>query len=137
MSTPTPHTPFVFMPADAYEELLQTVRDLKADHVQTPAADLPSMGLEPMRVYTAKEAAHFLGTKREQSVYEIPEEELPRARSIGTKVGFLGIHLVCYQLKLPPVDVAGAVEQFRQRLMQDRPKVRALHPSENGKTRVL
>ena len=95
------------------------------------------MGLEPMRAYRAKEVAELPGTKRVASVYEIPEDELPRAKRVGSSIGFLGINVLCYMHGRSPVDVAAMVEQFRQRLIQDRPTARALHATKNGKTRVL
>ena len=95
------------------------------------------LGLEPLRVYTAKEVARLLGTTRVASIYEIPEEELPRARRIGSGVGFLGLNVLCYVQGRPPVDLDALIDRYRDRLMQDRhpTAVRPLH--ENGKTRVL
>lgn len=90
-----------------------------------------------MRVYSAKEVAKLLGIKRVASVYEIPEDELPRVKRVGTTVGYLGINVAAYMHGLPPVDVAAAVEAYRQRLMQDRPNVRPIRPAEGGKTRIL
>ena len=90
-----------------------------------------------MRAYTVKEVAQMLGTKRIASVYEIPEEELPRVKRIGSHLGFLGINVLCYMHGLPPVDVAALIERYRERLIQDRPKVQPLRTVENGKTRVL
>ena len=82
--------------------------------------------------------AELLGTRRLASIYEIPEDELPRVRRIGRAVGFLGINVLCYMHSLAPVDVAGAIETFRERLMQERrPTVRPLHPQKGDKTRIL
>jgi len=46
--------------AEAYAQLEQKLDRVLAlmESAQAPAVDLPSLGLEPMRVYTAKEAAH-------------------------------------------------------------------------------
>ncbi len=75
---------------------------------------------------------------RVASVYEIPEDELPRVRRIGSKVGFLGINVLCYMHALEPVDVADAVERYRQKLLDERPaSVQPLHPKQPGKTCVL
>ncbi len=100
--------------------------------------DLASLGLDPLRAYSAKEVAELLGTRRLASIYEIPEDELPRVRRIGRAVGFLGINVLCYMHGLAPVDVPGAIETFRERLMQERrPTVRPLHPRKEDKTRIL
>ena len=109
---------------------------LQGAHRQS-AEDLEALGIEPMRAYSARETARLLGTRRVASVYEIPEDELPRVRRIGSGVGFLGINILCYMHGLPPLDMEAAIEQYRQHLIQDRPTVRALRPSEPGKTRVL
>ena len=92
----------------------------------------------PLRAYSAEEVAEILGTTRINSIYEIPASELPRVRRVGRAVGYLGINMLCYMHGLPPVDVAGAVEAFRERLLDERPSVvQPLRPSEPGKTRVL
>ena len=109
----------------------------KEPAVQSMPLDLASLGLDPLRAYSAKEVAALLGTKRVASVYEIPEDELPRVRRIGSKVGFLGINILCYMHGLEPVDIASAVERYRQRLLDERPAVQPLRPGEPGKTRVL
>lgn len=105
--------------------------------LRQPTLDLDALGIEPMRAYSAKETARLLGTRRVASVYEIPETELPRVRRIGSGVGFLGINILCYMHGVPPVDMEGAIDQYRQRLFQNRPTVQALRPAETGKTRVL
>ncbi len=124
-----------------FDTLRQDIIDGVVEHLkQTPGPsplDLASLGLEPLRAYSAKEVAKLLGTARVASVYEIPEDELPRVRRIGSAVGFLGINVVAYMHGLAPVDVAAAVEQYRDRLMHDRPTVRALHTPTDGKTRIL
>ena len=100
--------------------------------------DLPALGLDLFRAYSAKEVAQLLGIKWVASVYEIPDDELPRVRRIGKKVGFLGINVLCYMHALEPVDVAGALERYRERLLDERPAaVQPLHPQQPGKTRVL
>ena len=103
------------------------------------SADVRSaLGLDPLRAYSAKEVAEMLGTTRVASVYEIPENELPRVKRIGSTVGFLGINVLCYMHSLDPMDVAGAVERYRERLLDERPRaVQPLHPQQPGKTRVL
>ena len=103
-----------------------------------PALDLlPALGVEPLKVCSAKEVASMIGTSRVQSVYQIPEEELPRVRRIGCDKGYLGINVLCYIHGLPPVDIAAAIEQYRKRLLQDRPTVSVLHPRKKGKTRIV
>lgn len=120
----------------------RAVRNATADlavqlRTTRPEKPLDDLGIDPMRAYTVKEVAQMLGTKRVASVYEIPEEELPRVKRIGSHLGFLGINVLCYMHGLPPVDVAALVERYRERLIQDRPKVQPLRTVENGKTRVL
>ena len=105
------------------------------------AFDLQRFGLEPLRAYRVEEAARLLGTS-ESAVYKIDEAELPRVRRNGSAIGFLGIHIMGYMHRLPPVDVAGCVERMRERLLEQaeaaRPTaIRALHAGRPGKTKVL
>ncbi len=130
-------------PLDAYfHEMEARIIEGVASHLeqaQPPSIDLSKMGaqlgLDPLRAYTAKEVAQMLGTDRVASVYEIPDDELPRVRRIGASVGFLGINVLCYMHRLPPVDVARAIDEYRSRLMQDRPTVRPIRAG--GPTRIL
>lgn len=94
-------------------------------------------GLDPMKVYSPQEVAELLGTNRIESVYAIPENELPRVKRIGTRIGYLGINLLCYMHNMPPVDMPAVIENYRERLMQGAPKVQPLHPNKPGMTKVL
>ena len=135
--TPDPLTAYV---EQVKEDIIAGVVERLQQAVPTPSAplDLSAMGLDPLRAYSAKEVAEMLGTSRVASVYEIPEDELPRVRRIGSAVGFLGINVLCYMHSLEPIDVAGALERYRERLLDERPAaVQPLHPKEPGKTRVL
>lgn len=98
---------------------------------------LDSSKLEPMKAYSAEEVAGWLGINRVESVYEIPNDELPRVRRIGRNIGYLGINVLCYMHNLPPVDIRAVTEGYRDRLMQERPNVIPLHPHSEEKTRVL
>ena len=128
-------------PIAAYvDRIKEEIIDGVVARLQPPRSepDLASLGLDPLRAYSAKEVAKLLGTGRVASVYAIPEDELPRVRRIGRAVGFLGINVLCYMHSLAPVDVAAAIETYRQRLMQERrAAVRPLHPQKDGKTRIL
>ncbi len=118
------------------EDIIAGVADLLSE--MRPALDLHELGIVPLRAYSAEEVAELLGVARTNSIYEIPETELPRVRRIGRAVGYLGINVLCYMHSLPPVDVAGAVEAFRARLLDERPSVvQPLRPDEPGRTRVL
>ena len=56
----------------------------------------------------------------------------------GSGVGFRGINVLCYMHGLPPIDIAAAVERYRRRLLDERPRaVQPFHPKQSGKTRVL
>jgi len=110
-----------------------------------PSADLLNLpgGIEPMRVYTAEEVAELLRTGMDgrerasiESVYRIDRRDLPRVRRIGTKIGFLGINILCYMHGLEPVDMEHIIEQYRARLMDERPKVKPLR-RDAGETRLL
>jgi hypothetical protein len=102
----------------------------------TPALDFDRHGIEPLRVYSVKETAHFLGTNRLASVYTIDKERLPRANGVGSAVGFLGIHILCYMADLPPVDIRSAVQDFRERLLNDRRALRAVDLDKSNLVRV-
>jgi len=55
-------------------------------------------GIDPKRFYNADEVSEALGLRRRKTVYEIPEEDLPRYR-VGPgrrTVRFLGRDLVTY-----------------------------------------
>ena len=118
------------------EDMIAGVAGLLSD--RRPTLDLDELGIVPLRAYSAEEVAELLGVARTNSIYEIPETELPRVRRIGRAVGYLGINILCYMHSLEPVDVAGAVEAFRARLLDDRPlALKPRQPDEPGKTRVL
>lgn len=93
---------------------------------------------EPWRAYTAKEAAEFLGLARTDSVYEIPEVELPRVR-VGPNRGsvrFLGADLVCYAKALAPIDYEAVRDQFEDRLKRPAPAAMTL-PGRPGRKRIV
>ncbi len=115
------------------EEIIAGVVERLQQDLRRPTLDL---GIAPLRAYSAEEVAEILGTTRINSIYEIPEDELPRVRRIGRAVGFLGINILCYMHSLPPVDVAGAIEEYRERLMRDRANIRPLRAQSEGKTRI-
>ena len=100
-------------------------------------AILAESPIAPMRVYTAKEVAAILQVTRLQSIYEIPEDQLPRVRRIGTTHGYLGINVLAYMAGVPPVDVAAAVEAFRDKLMAARPQVQPLRAAEGKTHRIM
>lgn len=112
----------------AAEGEAQTLRD------QSVLDDLET--IQPLRVYTAEEVRMILGTKRLQSVYEIPQEELPRARRIGRHYGYLGINVLAYITGCPPIDVGAAVEAYREKLMADRPQVQPLRSVDGERHRI-
>lgn len=94
------------------------------------------LGIEPLKAYTAKEAAHFIGS-HQTSVYEIPEAELPKVRRVGTGVGYLGINILLYVHGLPPVDLKRRLEEYREALMRNRSAVKPLNPGKQEFTRVM
>lgn len=93
--------------------------------------------LQLMHVYTAKEVAVILNVNRKESIYEIPEQELPRVRRIGKHFGYLGINVLCYMHNLPPIDMHAAIEGYRHRLTKERSNVIPLRPQIEEKNRVL
>ena len=129
----------------AFEAMMSNVVDQAAQrfliqiqqNAQLSSSILDSDSINLMRAYTAREVAQMLGINRVASVYEIPENELPRVRRIGTSIGFLGINVLCYMHGQPPVDMGAAIEQYRDRLMKDRPNIRALYPSNQVTNRIL
>ena len=129
----------------AFETIMASIVDQAAKRIlshvqnndQSPAQLIDCDGFDLMRAYSAKEVARLLGINRVASVYEIPENELPRVRRIGTSIGFLGINVLCYMHGQPPVDMGAAIEQYRDRLMKDRPNIRALYPSNQVTNRIL
>ena len=145
MSTTSQHTDplgvaFKAMVQEAVAEALAQHEARCAAEHRAPGLSIQDLGLEPLRAYPVKEAARLLGTT-ESAVYKIDEGELPRVRRNGTAIGFLGIHIMGYMHRLPPVDVAGCVERMRRRMMEEaeraRPTVRPLHSEKPGKTRVM
>ncbi len=130
--------PFTAYIEKVKEAIIVGVVERLQQDLQRPTLNLNDLGIAPLRAYSAEEVAEILGTTRINSIYEIPERELPRVRRVGRAVGYLGINVLCYMHGLKPVDVAGAIEQFRARLLDERPSsVKPLHPDERGKTRVL
>lgn len=93
------------------------------------------LGIEPGRIYTQREVAGFLGASI-KSVSRIPELELPRVRRIGSSIGYFGVNVLCYVHKLPPVDTESVAKSFRERLLNERPKIHSM-PSTGKKKRVF
>lgn len=99
----------VVMPADKLTAIVTAaVADVLATMAPPAEGAAPAAdgGIVPTRVYTAEEAADVLGLSRKQTMFEIPEAELPRRR-IGPRRGatrFLGCDLLRYVLGLPPCD---------------------------------
>jgi hypothetical protein len=95
-------------------------------------------GIEPWRLYTARQAAELLGLDYYKSVYEIPEADLPRCW-IGPNRGslrFMGADLLCYAKGLPAVDFARLVDAFRDSLRRPS-NVQPLPTEKGGKRRVF
>ncbi|MEZ4699265.1 MAG: hypothetical protein R2834_02955 [Rhodothermales bacterium] len=144
MNNHTPHTD----PAGAFYEAIAdvVVRKLMEEIGRASLGGEPTdglaieklggRGLDLMRAYSAKEVAELLGTSRVESVYEIPENELPRVRRIGKSFGYLGINVLCYMAGRPPVDIDAAIEEYRKRLTEGRGNVLPMGLTE-GLTRVL
>jgi len=102
-----------------------------------PALPAGDLGIELGRAYSPKEVAHLLGTSRTKSVYEIPEEELPRVRRIGSGIGFLGINVLCYMHGMPPVDMQSVIEGYRETLMKSAPKIKHISSLEKSERRLM
>jgi hypothetical protein len=65
-------------------------------------------GLEPLRLYTARDVANYLGLTDHKGVYTIPESELPQSR-VGPRRGavrYFGIQVMRYAQNLPPADLS-------------------------------
>ena len=123
------------------DKIAQRVCEMLDERRTESGIDLLSMpgGIEPMRVYTAEEVAELLRTGMDgrentntASVYRIDKRDLPRVKRIGTKIGFLGINVLCYMHGLEPIDMERVIEDYRARLMNDRPKVKPLRNSTAG-----
>lgn len=143
MSEPAKHSnPMTIMFDAIAEHVAKVVGDRIESRLQNggmPAVDLEQLGardLELLRAYSAKEVAGLLGTNRVESIYDIPEDELPRVRRIGKGFGYLGINILCYMAGRPPIDLGAAVEAYRERLEEGRGNVIPMKASE-GLTRVL
>lgn len=133
--------PFSLAFAGMAEQIAQRVFEMMQAGLPAAAPDLLSApgGIEPMRVYTAEEVAEMLRTgldghdnARAESVYRIDKRDLPRVRRVGTKIGFLGINVLCYMHGLPPVDMEQIIEDYRAKLMAERPRPRPVQPLRRG-----
>ena len=70
-------------------------------------------GIKLMKVYSYRNVADILDTPI-KSVYNIPEEELPRVRRAGSNVGVLGIQLLRYIHGLEPLDTSMMVDDLSE-----------------------
>ena len=126
--------------ASTFEDLKTSILDGVAALLKnrTPELlDFAALGIDPLHAYKAKEVAKMLGTKRVADVYGISEDELPRVRRGGTAFGYLGINILCYMHRLPPVDIAASIERHRRQLLDERPvAVQPMHPRNGQKTRI-
>lgn len=124
-----PSNPFAAAFGQMAEQIARRVYEMMQEDKPAPAALTDDTGsIQPMRIYTADEVAEFLRVGmdgREQasadSVYRIDQNELPRVRRNGNRVGYLGINILCYIHSLPPVDVAAEVQRMRDQLMSAKP----------------
>ena len=117
--------------ADKLEERLRPLIEVQR------AGLLQEAGIDLIKAYSPQEVAELLGTNRIESVYAIPADELPRVRRIGSRIGYLGINVLCYMHGMPPVDMEAVLESYRERLMKEAPNVLALKPEKPGLTRVM
>lgn len=96
----------------------------------------PETELDPFHLYTAREAADVLGLDR-ATMYDIPEEELPRCR-VGPARGstrWMGADLLAYARGLDPIDYEGTLNELREELRT--PRGRAPPGGDGEKTRIL
>ena len=99
-------------------------------------------GIEPMKVYSYKSTAEILDTPI-KSVYNIPEDELPRVRRAGSSVGFLGIQLLRYIHGLDPINTEKMVDELSEVVKEQleatavRTKITPMPKSRGRKTRVF
>lgn len=133
--------PFSLAFAGMAEQIAQRVFEMMQARQPSTATDILNApgGIEPMRVYTAEEVAELLRTgldghdnARAAAVYRIDKRDLPRVRRVGTKIGFLGINVLCYMHGLPPVDMEQLIEDYRAKLMAERPRPRPVQPIRRG-----
>lgn len=99
------------------------------------------LGIKLMKAYTARETAVFLSVDRD-SVYKIPENELPWVRRAGSGKGYLGIQILRYMHGLDPLDTESMVEELSRTIKNSlasttRTAIRPLNGSTSTKTRVL
>ena len=101
-----------------------------------------SSGIEPMKVYSYKNAADILDTPI-KSVYNIPDDELPRVRRAGSNVGFLGIQLLRYIHGLDPIDTTQMVDELSESVKKQleataaRTKITPLVKTPGNKIRIM
>lgn len=110
------------------------MQSLVADAVREA---LEGSSIQPMRVYTAEEAGNLLGFTRWQTIYEIPECELPKCR-IGParrSVRYFGADLLAYLKGVDPLDVGAILDEVRSRIGVPAPVMPA--PNAHGKTRIM
>lgn len=93
--------------------------------------------IELLKPYTAKEVAALLGVRRVESIYEIPLEDLPRVKRIGSSIGYLGINVLCYMLSLPPVDMQAIVEQYKAQLNEEARQINPIKSKRGTMRRVI
>lgn len=116
---------------------LDELADAIADRMPPPYVfDFTKSDIRPLQVYSAREVAKMLGVNRVASIYEIPETELPKVRRVGSTIGYLGINVLLYMHELPPVDLRSELARYREKLMDERPAVKPLHPEKQRITRI-
>lgn len=92
------------------------------------------LGIEPMKLYTAEETAHVLGC-HVTSVRQLSAAELPKQRRVGKGIGYYGINILLYQNEMPPINMTGWLEDYREALMRDRPVLGELRSDERERRR--
>lgn len=136
--TPSPTDPFTGFLESLIDNLATSLEERLKPHLLQPAQLLNTeTTFELMKLYTAKEVAAFLGVKRIESIYEIPQGELPRVKRIGSSIGYLGINVLCYMLSLPPVDMKALVVQYKAQLEEEACQIHPIKSKNGAMRRVI
>ena len=136
--TPSPTDPFTGFLESLVDNLATSLEKRLKPHLLQPAQLLSQENtIELMKPYTAKEVAAFLGVNRVESIYEIPPDELPRVKRIGSSIGYLGINVLCYMLSLPPVDMQALVLQYKAQLEEESCQIHSIKAKNGAMKRVI
>ena len=116
-------------------ELIEKMNTALPSSTPLPAVEV--LPVDPSKIYTAKEVAEIFGIDRVATIYDIPQDELPRVRLNSRRYGYWGINILCYMSGQTPVDIEAIIKGHKDRLKKEHPNIMPIGTKKEGLKRVM